>query len=213
MATVSGLKIDRNIVSFEFRPSIGIVAKRIDRLGLDIRSFRVPLTRAVKQVMIPSIQENFSSGGRPPWPALAEETVARKKSDQILIATGALRRVMGQINIWSIGPTTATIRDLPPTVKYGLVHQAGAVGGSSSFGAFARRVLDMSPKAGLSKGDVFDAMNIQASQERQGQVARGGTAEIPQRQFVMIQPEDEEKIVEIFSQWLNERIAGIVLRR
>jgi phage gpG-like protein len=214
MAQVQGLKLDRSIVSFTFKPSIGIVASRVNKLSLDIRSFRVPLTRSVKQVMIPSFQKNFTSGGRPAWEPLAEETIARKKSDRILVDTGRLQRVVGQLNIWSIGKTTATIRDLPEAVSYGLVHQAGTSGGGRSFGSFARRVLDIKPGEKMGHGDFVDAMKIQSNMERGGNLSgsRGNTATIPARPFVMMQPEDEKDIEQVFARWLDERLAGFVLR-
>src|SRR5690606_29929622 len=100
-ASVSGLRIDGSIpgvqLGFTFSPTIGIVAKNVDKLGLDIRSFREPLKRAIQQVVIPSIRTNFDSGGRPAWEPLSEATLRWRQARGIggtapLIATGALRR-------------------------------------------------------------------------------------------------------------------------
>jgi phage gpG-like protein len=182
VATVQGLRLDRNItaVQFSFVPSVGIVAAQIDKLGLDIRSFKVPLTRSVDKVMIPSIRANFEAEGRPPWEPLADYTIeVRGSSGPILNRSGRLKRMMGARARWTITSKSATIFDLPESIWYGKVHQGGA---SVSIGKIV---------SGSGAGAVIEAVNIG----------------IPQRQFVMFQPEDEENIEKVFGEWLDERIA------
>lgn len=118
------------LFSFAVIPTIGINAARFDKLGKDIRSFRVPLKRAVKEVMVPSIRANFDAEGRPtPWAPLSAYTLTRKiangQGTKILYATGALKRVASQINMWTITTEEAIIQDLPDKVWYGKVHQSG----------------------------------------------------------------------------------------
>lgn len=74
MSNLKGLILTPNLgqgqvrsVQMFFTPSMGIMARRVDKLGLDIRSFREPLKRAIRNVVIPSIAENFAVGGRPSW--------------------------------------------------------------------------------------------------------------------------------------------------
>jgi phage gpG-like protein len=146
----------------EFQPSPAIIAAGLLKMADDVSSAKEPLTRAVKEVMIPSFQKNFSQGGRPAWAPLAEYTEqVRGASGPILIRSGRLERTMGQMSIWTITDAHAVIERLPAGVWYGHLHQAG---------------------------------NRKKST-------------LPARPFALIQQEDEEKIVEIFDEWLAERAA------
>jgi len=126
---VKGLRVDFGL-KFEFRPSIGIMAKNVDKLGLDIRSFREPLSRSIKEVLIPSFRKNFDVGGRPKWQPLAEATIERRQEEGFaagptLVRTGKLRRTMGQFNIWTVDREKAALLDLPDSVWYGKIQQGG----------------------------------------------------------------------------------------
>jgi phage virion morphogenesis protein len=140
--SVKGLIINPSLgrdmaVNIKFEPSMGIMARRVDKLGLDIRSFREPLTRAVQKVMIPSFQKNFEEHGRPPWIPLTDDTVKRKakkgQPPDELIATGKLKRTMGYVNVWTIDSEKAYIQDLPDGIWYGKVHQMGLERESEGF--------------------------------------------------------------------------------
>jgi phage gpG-like protein len=137
---VKGLRIDEGL-SFEFKPSIGLSAKRIDKLGLDIRSFREPLKRSIQQVLAPSFKKNFRAGGRPDrWEPLAEETVKFRRyygfnAGPPLVRSGRLMKTIQQFNIWSINETQAAITNLPEKIWYGKVQQAGLVKGGKSAAA------------------------------------------------------------------------------
>lgn len=171
-----------NVTTLEmYFEGMGIAARRVDKLGLDIRSFKVPLKRAVQQVVIPSIQMNFHKHGRPRWTPLASSTVDQKGHAVPLFLTGALRSTMKQIGIWHIDTEKALITDLPEKVWYGVIHQAGASG--HRYKSFHDEVVDR-------------YVNI------------GQSGAIPARPFAMIQPEDEEAIEQVFVEWLNERIAA-----
>lgn len=152
---------------YVFLPSPVIIAADIDKMALDIRSFRVPLTRSVQQVMIPSIQENFASGGRPAWQSVADATRQIKAnlgaSLTPLTRTGALKRNMGYVSMWDITTSQATIAALPDRISYGSIHQSGSQSGS------------------------------------------GRGSNIPARPFAVFQDADEEKISQVFDQWLAER--------
>lgn len=102
-----------------------------------IRSFREPLTRSVRTVIIPSIRSNFAAEGRPPWEPLALATVEDRAklqslgkiktgaSGPILNRTGRLLKVATQFNIWSYTRESATITGLDSRVKYATYHQTG----------------------------------------------------------------------------------------
>jgi phage gpG-like protein len=193
-----GLRFDRVLYAgWSFSPAPGIVAKDIDRLGLDIRSFREPLVKAIRLVVMPSIRKNFERGGRPePWPPLATYTISvRGNAWPILVRSGALKRVASSFAIWTIGETSASIRSLPSKVWYGNLHQEGY----GSIGQIARKQLG--PRA--AKQDV-EARMIElfmgATPARQQ-----SKIVIPQREFALFQVEDIEKIQEIFIDWVEDR--------
>lgn len=174
-------------VQIDIEPSVGILARKVDKLGLDIRSFKEPLKRAVRDVMIPSIQMNFHKHGRPRWPELSDLTVAKKGHARPLHLTGLLRETMKQQNIWTIDQEKAMITDLPQKIWYGKVHQAGSQGDSQTFSV-----------VNIGAGGAGQLSTITDIEE--------GDNSIPQRRFIMIQPEDEVAIERIFSEWLDERV-------
>lgn len=195
----SGVRFDRVLYAgWSFQPAPGIVAKDIDRLGIDIRSYKEPLTKAIRLVMMPSIRKNFEQGGRPEpgWPPLAEYTIkVRGNAWPILVRSGALKKVASSFAIWTIGQTSASIREMPTKVWYGNIHQAGY----GSIGQIARKQLG--PRA--SAQDIEDrAMQLfmgATPASRQSKIT------IPQREFALFQDEDTEKIQEIFIDWMEER--------
>jgi phage gpG-like protein len=202
---VSRLRFDRNVtgVGFDFDPSMGLVAKAVDRLGLEFQSFREPLTTSIKVVIGPSIRKNFDVGGRPtPWEPLAEFTIKQRGYDAwpILVRTGKLKKTASSFKIWDVGKTSAIVRDLPSNVWYGKVHQAG-------YGGFARYMRAAEKE--LGSGASFRETTARAFElldERRGGAKGQAKIEIPQRQFVMYQDEDIPKIQAIFFAWLSEKV-------
>lgn len=201
---LGGMRFDKDLdVGWQITPSIGIVAKDIARMGLVLESFKEPLSRAIKQVMIPSFQKNFEVGGRPTWPPLAEFTQEVKGitgGGGTLIRSGALRRAVGMLSIWDIGNTSATIRSLPENVWYGAIHQSG-YGGFGVFMAAAKKKLG--PRANpIAVRKLAFALNDKA---------RGGTGKvaggqgIPQRQFILFQEEDIDDVQQVFYEWMVEQ--------
>ena len=182
-SAVGSLRLDAGIVSFDFQPSIGMLARDIDRLGIDIRSFREPLEKAIKEVMLPSIAQNFAEEGRPEkWKELADYTIQERSgaTGPILNRTGVLAKAAVQFNNWEISQIAAVFRGLPNRAWYGIVHQAG-------YGGDASEVMKLSAK----------------------QIAVGAKAAqkfvIPARPFVLYQEDDEYAIEEVFAEWLEER--------
>lgn len=192
-----GLRFDRILVAgWELRPSIGIVAKDIFKLGLDIQHYKEPLTRAVLEIMIPSILKNFLMEGRPEeWERLAKFTEVRRggKARPILYRTGMLEKTASSFRIWSIGDKSATIKKLPPHAWYGALHQEGY----GSIGQIARKELG----AGATDEEI---------QERAMQLFMGARPAhqqtkviIPQREFILFQEEDIEDIQALFADWME----------
>jgi len=164
-------------ITVHFEPSVGILARKVDKLGQDIRSFREPLMRSVREVVIPSIQMNFAKSGRPRWADLSEDTWKQKRAgSKILVETGNLRNGMKALSLWHIDKEKALIADLPQSIWYGKVHQSG-YGGAEMF---------------------HDPVT--------GSTVNVGGSGAPARPFIMLQSEDVEKIDVIFNEWLEMRI-------
>jgi len=198
--TAGPVSIASGIVQFDFEPSIGILTKDLDTFGNRIKSFKEPLKRSVQKVLIPSIQENFNTGGRPDaWEPLSPITIQLRKQiwglegGDILIKTGKLRKVMGQLNIWVINDKAASLRDLPGSVWYGKLHQAG---------------YQRSGQTGMTRKQHLEKIwDDQIMSMRTGKPIESPKASIPARPFVMVQEQDEDAIQVVFEEWLEERIA------
>jgi phage gpG-like protein len=214
---LSGLRLDEGIAAFEFKPSIGMLARDIDKLGIDIRSFKVPLMRAIKMVMIPSFRKNFEEQGRPSWEPMAEATEMLRERDgssgALLNRTGKLKRVAQQQNIWTVTQESATIRDLPEKVWYGKVHQEGMGG----MGSRVKKEVAKAARRGIKLSPGQAAAAAQKSLDRDilsGNTGGGGaTVNIPARPFIMFQDEDMDGVYEIFQLWLEERMMVHVLKK
>lgn len=105
-----------------------ILAADLDRLGFDIRSFKEPLTRSIRQIIIPSIRKNFESGGRPEWQQLAASTISKRIREGYgiwppLTKTSALKKKATAFGIWTIDRDSATMQE--PRIKYAKYHQSG----------------------------------------------------------------------------------------
>lgn len=181
-------------------PSIGLVAKDLNRLGLGIQSFKEPITKSIRQVMMPSIRRNFDVGGRPPWEPLAEYTInVRGESGPILVRSGKLKKGASSFGIWSISDTSAAVKGLPSSIWYGAVHQAG----SGSFGGYIARA-----KADLGRGATATDIVRQAFSildTERGGAGNHRKVNIPQRQFIMYQEDDIDDIQQIFYEWMVEQ--------
>jgi len=146
----SGFTGERSGVQFleiDFEPEPVILAASFETFGLDIRSFREPLLRSVRQVLAPSLKKNFDVGGRPAWIPLSDITIAEKSrkgaSDPSapLIRSGKLRRKAGQINFWHIDGVAGEASISPERlgdVIYGAYHQFGTAESADQPGFPAR---------------------------------------------------------------------------
>ncbi len=207
-AVVGKLRINPKVMrtsvpQLTFSPSIGVIARDIDKLGLNIKSFREPLKRAVQQVIIPSIQRNFDAEGRPSWEPYSEGTIEIRDNlgspvGNLLYKRGYLKRTMSYLNIWTINNNAAILLDLPPSVWYGKLQQGGFEGSGS---------LRSAARSGKSvSGALRTAMRNAQQARTAGTTVKAGARPIPARPFIMLQPKDEDDIVEVFIKWLEERI-------
>jgi len=208
---------DSGILAFDFSPTIGILARDLDKMGVDIRSWKVPLTNAVRNVMIPSFQQNFESGGRPHWTPLSEATVLIRSKEgsgsEPLVRSGALKRNMGFLSMWDINQNYAILKVLPERIWYGALHQAGY----GTTGAQIQNKIKLAAKKGvkLSTGAASKAVMNDLDKKLKVSMASGksiGSSSdrahpIPARPFVMFQDEDLPKIDDEFRKWIDMRVA------
>jgi phage gpG-like protein len=190
----SGLGLDSGLVHMDFIPSVGIVAASYFAFAGKAKMYREPLTRAVKDVMIPSIQKNFDSEGRPAWASLDADTIFRKSEEfadmRILHRTrgaGALSYAATRQARWKITSTWAAFTNLPPSKWYGIVHQTGGSrSATTSGGSLEERIArGIAEGPGASFHDWI----------------------LPARPFVMFQTEDGPAIEAVFDVWLHEMAA------
>jgi phage gpG-like protein len=146
--------------------------------------------------MIPSIQKNFASEGRPSWEPLSDFTIDTRTragfgAGPILKRKGMLARVAAQLNIWTITSQQAHVDwSNQARARYGPIHQNGA--------RFTTRIRGINPAglAALSKIKMFAGTKSVTK----------GSGTIPARPFLLIQDEDVPKIEHVFLNWVEERL-------
>ena len=110
--------------SFSFSFGSGLAEAKIaaQELSVDLKSLREPLSRAVKEVMIPSFRQNFDNEGRPSW-----YPPARSYNHPLLNDTGKLRNGATLLAIWDFDREQAKLNpsSLASRVGARIVHQTG----------------------------------------------------------------------------------------
>jgi phage gpG-like protein len=216
-AGMDKIRFDKSIQSFEFKPSLGIVAKQLQMFGAEFKDMREPLKKAVTDVMQYSILENFMTGGRPEkWDDLTYYTIRRRKGKAlpVLVWTGALAEGASSPSIWSIGSATATVRDLPQKIWYGKVHQAGAAGDDSLgagnwFDKYKKAAAKIEGPEASDDEITKTAYKIFDARVTKHGIAPQATADIPARPFILFQEEDLDAIQLIFAQWIEEKARSV----
>lgn len=188
-----------SVPQLTFSPSVGIIARDIDKLGMDIRSFREPLKRAVQKVIIPSILQNFEEEGRPSWSPYSPATIEIRENmgdpvNKLLNKTGALETQMSRYNIWTVNNNAAILLDIP--LWYGNLQQSGY---GNSMGASIK-------KTGSAAKSFKDLNARLRATIKSGGTVRSADFNIPARPFVMLQEEDLPAIENVFAEWLQERV-------
>lgn len=145
------------MLDFGFFPPLAATRAKYLGLGADIRSFKEPLSRAVRQVMIPSIRENFDAAGRPGWEPLSEfaqnRHAAEGGSGSPLNKSGELRKKATQLKIWTF--TRETAQTNAPT-WYANMQQSGfAVGGPRAATIPARPFMVIQPEDVPKVNEIF----------------------------------------------------------
>jgi phage gpG-like protein len=215
-------------LDIKFEPTLVIAAGKIDRMGMEFaHGFIEPLTKAIHDIVAPSIAKNFVVGGRPKWEPLSEASLHIRDyygvgHSRPLFWTTALYDAARSVDIWTITKGYATINDLPSNVWYGKIHQAGYEGKQMSArmkanGGNAKAALESLMDEQYSKigGKIGKGRATKYDQKGGGPIDRkgasgtmggGGASPIPARPFVMFQPEDEDAISELFIKWMEEQV-------
>lgn len=91
-------------------------------LGVDLRSMREPLKRAVKDVMLPSFHQNFDSEGRPSW-----APAARTYGHNLLHDSGRLENGATVLGNWDFDKERAQLNPASLVSRIGvkIIHQTG----------------------------------------------------------------------------------------
>lgn len=121
----------------DFSPPVLDMGNRMHFLGSSISSFKEPLRKAVKDVVIPSFETNFAVGGRPAWEPLSDYTLERRSNagtgSQILVEHGQLYYYATHAQAWTYddqeGEAWIQTSKLGAAF-YGEVHQWGGYAGS-----------------------------------------------------------------------------------
>jgi phage gpG-like protein len=119
-------------IAIDIDPNPVILVAQFDKLSLDIRSFKEPLERSVRQVVIPSIKENFDAEGRPDtWEELTPETIMMRDYEgypegPILERSGRLRKAATALARWRFTREEAVGgEEWPGTAWYAPLHDQG----------------------------------------------------------------------------------------
>ena len=213
VGTPSGLGLGNApgvMVSIDWSPTPVVLAAMYETLAVNVKSFREPLKRSVQQVLSPSIRRNFDVGGRPPWQALSSVTKEIRVREgfsegPILVRTGKLKRVAGQLNIWTIDSEKAFVSNLG-AASYGIVHQEGA--------AFTGRGGGGSKKKNMQKRVTVHPLTMErtVTMVEIKKPTTGGGGSIPARPFLLIQDDDVAQVDRVFGEWLRERVAAAGFR-
>lgn len=147
----------------------------LDEIGDELRTFRTPLERSVREVLRPSIQQNFEEGGRPPWELLADSTIIAREYEGTgtdpLIRTGKLMTSATALSRWSYTQEEATFGPLPVSVAYGEVQHFGS--NSSGFGGST--VIPSRPWADVQESDLDNIEGVFFEWVREKVAVRGFT--------------------------------------
>jgi phage gpG-like protein len=140
------------------------VARDLFRLSRGVHhDTRGLLTRAVDEVMRPSISENFAADGRPPWEPLTEPTQERRERagytpDDPLTASGAGERSATARARWSITADRAEYSgaSFPESTWTMALHEVGEQSGHFPARPYAVVQPEDADAMGRLAGDWFD---------------------------------------------------------
>jgi len=113
-------------IGVELYPQLMALSVDMSELARAEQDFRLPLEKALMEVILPSIKENFNVGGRPPWKPLAKTTVSNRGSaTPILVDSGTLQSKATSKSIWQVTKDDVHVQNLDEQVSYASYIQGG----------------------------------------------------------------------------------------
>ena len=151
-------------ITVQIIPSVIEIQGRLSAVALSLRSFRIPLQMAVRNIIAPRFYQNFDDSGAPGeqrWAPLQTGTVAWKFQNgfaryavEPLLRTGKLQKASAYQNNWTISAESASFETLREDVAYGFAHQYGFYHNRGGYFVEAR------PWAVISEEDIDKIMGI-----------------------------------------------------
>jgi phage gpG-like protein len=147
-SSFTGSRSGVQFLEIDFDPEPIILAAAFEKWGMDIRSFREPLEKSVRQVLSPSLSKNFEVGGRPTWTPLSDITIKEKarrgygNAERPLIRTGSLSKQVGYYNLWVINGPAGEAYISPGKMEgvfYGVYHNFGMTSGGADEVGYPQR--------------------------------------------------------------------------
>jgi len=200
--SIPGVEIDPR---HQFVRGAYLYAGMIDKLSMQFKSFKDPLTKSLNMVIIPSIIKNFEAEGRPKWRPLAKSTIASRYAlgfprGPILERTGRLKREATRKNIWEINLDILKLRTVyfDQKVPYAQFHQMGA--------QIPATRMTGSLGATVGKKGVFQigAYRVSTGSRERGESGKYGL--IPARPFIQLTVDEEVEIYNIFTTFMTEKV-------
>lgn len=122
------IRLPKFEISDNFFRQISVLETKIDMLEFKLSDFHEPLEVALRDIIIPSVQENFAQGGRPAWPPLKPGTVKNRggQTGPILYRSGKLYDAATNPDNWTVTKDMLALTNISGKVKYAGYHQMGA---------------------------------------------------------------------------------------
>lgn len=162
----------------EIRENSAQIAAALGRLAQSAANL-TPVMQAIAGVMHRAVEKNFAAEGRPKWLGLKPPVNKRRRGGKLLQDTGQLAASIME-------GSDASSAWVGTNKKYAAIHQ---LGGQTR----PHVILPRNKKALAFGGRVVKKVNHPGSK-------------IPARPFLMLAPDDEEKIVRTVSDYLSRAV-------
>jgi phage gpG-like protein len=176
-------------IDIDFVPPVSLLIADVLRLGVRLRTFREPLEKAVREVVIPSFKRTWEAEGRPePWHELSPYTIARKTGESMSIETAGFS-----------GGSGAPILVSTPIQRERGQHKSEGRGGALKVRATSFKIWTFTKdSAYVSGAGIFFYGPIHQ--------LGASSARIPARPFLILQDEDLDKIEKVFLDWEERKL-------
>lgn len=117
-------------IDVDVMPAPALIVGGFYRAASSFKDFREPIEHSIREVILPSINNNFEVEGIPTWQPLSELTYERRKypSKPILQQTGTLKLMATSIKPWTINDNDAYLLSSNlGEAFYGAIHESGSI--------------------------------------------------------------------------------------